>query len=73
MLTLYTNLLSDYPVWDLAARLPALTKLSVGGNNWPCDCHTVRQLASMTILTDNNLLCHTEAGKALPTYKKLSQ
>ena len=69
MLTLYTNQLSDYPVWDLAGRLPALTKLSVGGNNWPCDCHTVRQLASMTILTDNNLLCHTEAGKALSTFQ----
>merc|ERR1712079_835789 len=25
----------------------------------------VRQLASMTILTDNNLLCHTEAGKTV--------
>lgn len=63
-LTLYSNLLSVYPVWRLAS-LPRLTSLSVGDNNWSCDCHIVRKLQMLTVLTDSNLLCHTESGKTV--------
>lgn len=63
-LTLYSNLLSVYPVWKLAT-LPRLTALSVGDNNWSCDCHIVRKLQMLTVLTDSDLLCHTESGKTV--------
>lgn len=64
VLSLYNNLLSDYPVWKLTS-LPSLSQLSVAQNNWPCDCHTVRQLQMLTVLSDTNLFCHTESGKTV--------
>lgn len=67
VLSLYDNLLRFYPVWELSVSLPSLSMISVSGNQWSCDCHTVRnlQLLSAKISTDDNINCQTESGKSV--------